>query len=226
MDMTCRALVVALFACGALLGLASPASSDPAVAGSSFYVVQGDPRLCPSPLCGGYWVALANRARIRCSDGALRPRCYVAQAIGDDRRPLGAGLPDGSLVRAEIASRRFGSFGELGALVVADVWAPVGGGAKGDYFRARDLGVRCVRAPCFSIRTTRVNGTSRITVSSLDLLSATASSQPTRGELARAQAALTSTDGLFVLGRIIRTGEAGSILQASRIYLRAAKRRA
>ena len=226
MDMTCRALVAALLASSALLGLADPAASEPAGVGSSFYVVRGDPRLCPSPLCGGYWVALANRARTRCSDGALRPRCYVAEAIGEDRRPLRAALPDASLVRAEIASRRFGSLGELGALVVADVWAPVGGGAKGDYFRARDLGVRCVRAPCFSIRTTRVNGASRMMVSSLDLLSATASSQATRKELARVRAALTSRDGLFVMGRIIRTSEAGSILQASRIYLRAAKRRA
>ena len=32
-----------------------------------------DPRMCPSPRCGGYWVALANRARTRCSDGVLRP---------------------------------------------------------------------------------------------------------------------------------------------------------
>ena len=36
------------------------------------YIVRADPRLCPSPLCGGYWVALANGARTRCADGVAR----------------------------------------------------------------------------------------------------------------------------------------------------------
>jgi len=138
MDMTCRAMVVALFSFGAVLGLAGPASSDPAAVGSSFYVVRGDPRLCPSPLCGGYWVALANRARTRCSDGALRPRCYVAKSVDEARRPLSVNVPEEALVRAEHEAQEFPSFGKLGVLLVAEVWKPVGGPAKGDFYRLRD----------------------------------------------------------------------------------------
>jgi hypothetical protein len=185
-------------------------------------VAHVDPRLCPSPICGGYWVLLANRSRTRCSDGALRPRCYVARALGEDRRPLAAGLPDGALVRADIEQWTFEGFGELGALVVADVRHPVGKAVKGAYYRVRDLGIRCVRAPCFSFRAARVNGSARITFSSLDLLGAT----PTREELARAKAALSAPNGLFVLGRVVDTAKGGRVLRASRIYLRVAMPRA
>ncbi len=49
---------------------------------SAIYVVRADKRLCPSPLCGGYWVAVANSARTRCANGLRYPQCYVARAVG------------------------------------------------------------------------------------------------------------------------------------------------
>src|SRR5436309_12766354 len=107
----------------------------------SIYVVRPDPRACPSPMCGGYWVALANHARTRCNDGLLRPRCYVAIAISSlTREPVTTELPANGLVKAVLGSQQFGGFGELGALYVTDVWKPVGQEATGGFFRMRDTG--------------------------------------------------------------------------------------
>ncbi len=219
MDMTCRAMVVALFSFGAVLGLAGPASSDPAAVGSSFYVVRGDPHLCPSPLCGGYWVALANRARTRCSDGALRPRCYVAKSVDEARRPLSVNVPEEALVRAEHEAQEFPSFGKLGVLLVAEVWKPVGGPAKGDFYRLRDTGVRCIRAPCFSVRAARLNGRARFTFSDLDL-------KPTGTSNDDLALAVLDPQGLLAAGKASTTEDGGRVFRATRIYLRAAKPRA
>ncbi len=133
-----------------------------------------------------------------------------------DRNPLAAGIPDGALARAAIEPRPYDGLGALGVLVVADVRAPVGRGAKGAYYRVRDLGIRCVRAPCFHLRAAWLNRSSRTLVSSLDLASI---ARPSAAELARAEAAL-ATNGLWLLGNVIETSDAGRILQASRFYLR------
>lgn len=204
-----------------VLAWAQPAATSPPSASASYYTVRPDPRLCPSPLCGGYWVALANRARTRCGDGASRPRCYAARALGEDRLPLTASLPEGALVRADIEPWKVEGIGDLGTLIVGAVWAPVGRMAKGSYYRIHDLGIRCVRAPCFSFRAERMNGSARMTLSSVDLQPA----RPTPDELSRAQAALTTPTGLFVLGRIVETVDGGRALRASRIYLRVARPR-
>ncbi len=211
MDMTCRALTAALFVGAALLGLAGPASSRAAVA-PPFYVVRTDPRLCPSPTCGGYWVALANRARTRCDDGALRPRCYVASVLTT------ASVPDEALVRAALETQDFPGFGKLGVLLVAEVWAPVGGPARGDFYRLRDMGARCLRASCFSMRATRLNGSGRFTFSDLDLPPAARNGDPALS--------LFDPQGLLAVGRASRTDEGGRVFRATRVYLRAAKPRA
>lgn len=195
---------------------ASSAVGRPSPVGQTIYVARPDPRACPSPLCGGYWVARANHARTRCHDGLLRPRCYVTDTVDVDGHPLEAGVPDGALVRADIEPRAYEGFGELGELVVAGVRAPVGKGSKGTYYRVRDLGIRCVRAPCFYLRAARLNRSARTIVSDLDLVSV---ARPSAAELAQAEAALSTSNGLWLLGNVIETSDAGRILLASRFYL-------
>jgi hypothetical protein len=135
------------------------------------------------------------------------------------RRQLTTGLPENALVRAVIGSWTFGGLGELGAVFVAEIWKPVGSTPPtGDFFRVRDLGVRCVRAPCFSMRAWQINRPFRITVSDLDLRPA----KPAPEELARAEAALTTPEGLFVSGRVDRTSQSGRLLRATQIFLRIA----
>lgn len=212
---------VGVLVCAVVLLGTGPAVSGPPPVGLSIYTVRPDPRLCPSPRCGGYWVALANRTQTRCSDGVLRPRCYVARVLGEDRHPLESGVPSNALVRADLEPWSFEGFGELGVLVVAAVWESAGQEIAGSVYRVKDLGVRCIRAPCFSLRAARLDTSLRTTLSDLDLRLALL----TADERARAETALTTTNGLFASGRIVQTPDGGRVLRASRVYLRVARPR-
>jgi hypothetical protein len=221
-----RAAIVVLLAAGVLLSgaLPAPGGPPPPAVARTIYVVQPDPRLCPSPLCGGYWVSRANHARTRCHDGLLRPRCYVAIAIGaSSRKPLATGVPANSLVRGIIGTWPFDGFGDLGAVIVTDLWGPVSQAPPtGDFFRLRDIGVRCIRAPCFSLRAWRVNRPFSITASDLDFGEAHA----TPGQLRRAEAALSTPEGVFAAGRISGTATGGRVFRATQLFLRAPQPRA
>ena len=219
---TATSLMVAFVS--ALAGAGPGTAGPPPVVARSIYVVQPDPRLCPSPLCGGYWVSRANHSRTRCHDGLLRPRCYVATAYSaSTRKPLTTSLPAGSLVRAALGSETFPGFGELGAMTVTELWTPLGRTQPGDdFFRVRDLGIRCIRAPCFSMRAWKLNRPSRTTVSNLDLDAA----KLTEKELATVQLALPTLEGLVVAGRILPDADGGRVLSISRVYVRDAMPRA
>ncbi|MBM2823100.1 MAG: hypothetical protein HW413_1846 [Thermoleophilia bacterium] len=208
-----------------LLAGASPGTAlPPPVLARSIYVVQPDPRLCPSPLCGGYWVSRANHARTRCHDGLLRPRCYVAIAVSTlTRKPLVTGLPANALVRAAIGPWTFEGFGELGAVAVAEIWRPVTQDQPtGGFFRLRDIGIRCIRAPCFSFRAWRLNRSYRVTVSDVDLGPARLAPKT----LKQAEAALIAPEGLLASGGITRTTDGGRSFTASQVFLRIAQPRA
>jgi hypothetical protein len=206
----------------AIGALAGSASSQPPV-GTGVYAVRADPRLCPSPLCGGYWVALANGARTRCADGTRKSQCYVARAVDARRRPLEVSIPDQGLVRADLEPWDFEGFGKLGVLAVAAVFTPAGTApVSGGYYRVRDTGLRCVREPCFSYRATQVNGSTRTTTSDVDL----AASGATPAEVMRAEAALHTKSGLIARGRFARTSEDGIVFRALRLYFRAPQPRA
>ena len=111
---------VGLAVCVILLATVAVASAGrQPPSGTAMYVVRVDPRLCPSPMCGGYWVALANAARTRCQDGLRRPRCYVATAVSASGKPS---IAEGALVRGAIDIGR----DDLGELVVTAAFSPAG----------------------------------------------------------------------------------------------------
>ena len=200
----------------ATVAVASAGRQPPS--GTALYVVRVDPRLCPSPTCGGYWVALANAARTRCQDGLRRPRCYVARAASAADEPLGS-IAEGALVRGAIDTGR----DDLGELLATAVYRPVGARPeRGGYYRVRDTGIRCVRAPCFSYGVTQVNGTTRTRTSGVDL----AAAKPAPSELARAQRALRTTNGLYARGTFSTGPGGGRTFHATRLFLRAALPRA
>jgi Domain of unknown function (DUF6748) len=181
--------------------------------GTAIYVARHDPRLCPSPLCGGYWVAIANGARTRCADDLRHVRCYAARAVDAKGRAI-ADIAEGSLVRGAIDA----GDDDLDELVVAAVYVPAGAtSVSGGYYRVTDTGIRCIRAPCFSYRAMQVNGSTRTTVSSLDL----GASGATAAEAGRAQAALRTKNGLYARGRFARAPDGGRVFRALRLYLRA-----
>ena len=213
------ALATAVAALAVLCGSAhAPAAKYSGGTAAGIFVVRPDPRACPSPLCGGYWVSLANHARTRCSDGLLRPRCYVAYVLDskttDELSPV-----SGSLAKGELGFQESPDFGRLGQLTVGAVWAPVSQKpAAGGFFRLRDTGIRCVRAPCFSMRAMRINAKPRVVqVSAVDL-------GPATGR--RVNPALRSTDGLLVAGGFEPTGNGGRLFRVTQAYLRASRPRA
>src|SRR5438093_4560982 len=61
---------------GSVGSAAAGTPGDPS--GSAVYQVRPDPRLCPSPLCGGAFASLVNLAHTPCIDGSEREACYVA----------------------------------------------------------------------------------------------------------------------------------------------------
>lgn len=220
--MVSRASLVATLTVLALVAATGSARSQPPIS-TLLYTVRVDPRLCPSPLCGGYWVMLANHARTRCADGARRTRCYVAKAVDEDRHPLSVSVPDGALVRADIESWEFEGIGELGLLAVAVVYSPAGKApTTGSYQRLVDTGIRCVRAPCFSYRATRLNGAVRTALSGIDLGAARA----TAADVAGAEAALRTKNGLLARGRYVTGSDGGRVFRASRLFVRAPQPRA
>ena len=218
--MVSRLVIVAAVAVALLGSVAASGSGRPTTA-TAVYSVRGDPRLCPSPLCGGYWVALANGVRTRCADGTRNVRCYVARAVDARRRPVS--VPNDGLVRGSLEQTAFGDFGRLGVLVVVAVYAPAGTApVSGGYYVVTDTGVRCIRAPCFSYRVTQANGSTRTLASDVDLQAA----QLTAGELARAAAALPTKNGLLARGRFRSTPDCGRVFRPSRVFLRATQPRA
>jgi len=218
MSMTSRAGLLAIVAVvGLAVAVASSSARQPPT-GTAIYVVRPDMRLCPSPLCGGYWVALANGARTRCLDGLRHPWCYVARAVAANGTPLDS-IAEGSLVRGAIDAGRV----DLGELVAWAVYAPAGGAdAGGGYYRVTDAGIRCIRAPCFSYRATQVNGSTRTRLSGIDLEAAHA----TANEVSRAEAALSTKSGLLARGRFVPSADGGRVLRALRLFLRAPQPRA
>jgi hypothetical protein len=210
--MASRGGIVAVLAALTVVASASARTSAPGVV----YTIQGDPRMCPSPMCGGYWVAVANGARTRCADGHQAPRCYVAKAVDRSGQPVA--VATGGLVRGTLATYQAGELGKLGVVVVLLAYEPAGTATvSGGYYRVVDTGVRCVRAPCFSYRAEGVNASSRVTTSALDL----AASGASPAELARANAAVRTKNGLLARGRFAATANGGRVFRASRLFLRA-----
>jgi Domain of unknown function (DUF6748) len=207
------AIVLAVAAAGA-----SGSNARTPTSGTAMFTAEADMRLCPSPLCGGYWVALANGVKTRCGNGERQARCYVSRAVDRTGMPLASAVPNGSLLRGAIElGESFGSR-RLDQLVVRAAYSPAGEAeVGGGYYRVFDTRIVCIRAPCFSFRAQAVNGSSRITTSGVDLEASLA----TTAEIARARTALHTKDGLYARGRFAPTPDGGRTFRALRLYLRA-----
>ena len=108
-------------------------------------------------------------------------------------------------------------------LVVETLYAPSGTSpVGGGYYRVVDTGIRCVRAPCYSYRAMRVNGSTRTRVSGLDVDDV----RLTTTQRARADAALRTHDGLYARGQFVSGADGGRVFRALRLYLRVPRSRA
>lgn len=225
--MISRSCIAGLLAGLALLLGAGPASSDPPRSVSSYYLARADPRLCPSPFCGGIWVKRVNQEQTTCGDGVARSECYAAMAdlrlmrnTEEARARLGRLISEGrAIARGKLVRGRVDGFPELDVLVVSEVWTASSSQARprGAFHRLRDNGVRCITIPCFSTHAAVLNTRRHTDVSGVDL---TRTGAPIKEQLeARTRGALTRA-GLIASGRVIRAG-AGRTFAATQFYVRA-----
>lgn len=199
--------------------------------GLRYYVFShGDMRDCPSPLCGGMFIREVNRSMTRCSDGMLRPECYVASL---DLSLLGLQGRDASRVYAAFAAKKAlirGSFGPFSAdfsnvsvLVAAEAWEEKGTARPGvisAFFQYN--GILCITEPCPSIDVSILNIPLFGTISRFDL----GSSGAAAAEIEEGYRSLSST-GIIANGRLRQiSGPAGDgfSFEAARFYLKVQNR--
>lgn len=211
-----RIWLVALLLLSASLAPTVVTGQPEVAAVDEIFQVAPDPRLCPSPMCGGAWVSEVNRRLTVCADGQEREVCYVAAVVGRGQPPGVAPM----LARGHVEPWTYEWFGNLGALVTSARWpAATGAPPSGAFYHVRDNGIRCFTHPCFSYDAALLNLGDRTTVSDVDLSKVGATPE----QLVMAQQALAGR-GLLLAGNIEpqpNAGPAGEgrLLVATQFYL-------
>ena len=223
-------VAIVLLVIVATLGGATRAEGDTPSSVSSYYVGRGDPRLCPSPLCGGVWVRLVNKNATSCGGQFAVRECYVAAVnvsrvrVSERLRARLAGLVGSglALARGTIVRGRVPGFPELATLVASEIWpaSSAPGTPTGPFRVLRDNGVRCITAPCFSTHGTLLNSGRHTNVSGIDL----SRLRTTNAERDHARERI-ATGELVAAGRIVREpddGPAGArrVLVATQFYVK------
>src|SRR5262245_26583002 len=158
-------VAISLLAASLVVSSRPVGAAVPTPVADTVYRVRPDPRMCPSPACGGFWLTRVNASSTTCIGSDVRPACYVATV---DLKAFGAGRQErirSALTQSRVLLGgvvvRFASdlFPRLGSLVARSASLAAGSGSTtGTVYRVLDTGIRCIRAPCFSFRATLVNG--------------------------------------------------------------------
>jgi hypothetical protein len=182
---------------------------------STFYTLRRDLRKCASPLCGGYFVRRVNQNLTRCANGRYLSECYVTSIQWNSKSEVEINR---ALVRGSLVTRGNRN-GRYGVLSVAEVWrAASDNRPTGEFFRVRDLGVRCIAAPCPTHHEAKLNSTVARKIAGVDLNSTGANQELVSDALE----AMTSPAGVVVAGTHTSvTGPAGrsQMLKATQFYL-------
>ena len=187
------------------------AEAPQSVQNSTFYTVRADMRRCASPMCGGYFIKRVNQPTTRCANGRNMPECYVANIDWNGATEVDAKR---ALLRGLLVTKGNRN-GKYGTLKVLEAWQSVGNGdAQGEFFRVRDLGVRCIAAPCETHSEAKLNTTISRKIAGVNLPDSQTSEDVYK--------ALTSPEGILVAGSLTDvTGPAGrnKTLNATQVYL-------
>ena len=198
----------------------------PDILSSYFIVTQLDPRLCPSPLCGGYFVKEVNKPKSQCADGTWQQQCHAGQldasGLGWSNDLLASFSQQfgqrHALVRGRLQQRAFGSF-KVDVLVVDEGWQgqalskPVG-----TFYGLKASGIVCITFPCQSIQERELNFPTQRLIADVDLAASGASPD----KVAAGRDALSQSSGILAAGEHKPiTGPAGSGLKlvTSEFYL-------
>ncbi|HKY90639.1 MAG TPA: Kazal-type serine protease inhibitor family protein [Nevskiaceae bacterium] len=220
-----------LLAAGVATSLAADQCPAPEPDGRYFLVTGADPRLCPSPTCGGWFVREVNKPKSRCADGTFAETCHALRVDlsrlgltdrGEAR--LHRQVVEGhALVRGRLERRRDGDVA-ADVLVAQEGWAGQAGKTpRGKFVHLRGTDVVCVTAPCPSIEERLLNLPEQGTrmIDGVDL----AASGAPEERVARGYEELSQRPGILVAGRLESETLPTGISQrriASEFYLRVA----
>ncbi len=202
-------------------------------------VVARDTRRCAFPQCGGVYVAKVNGTQTRCADGSVAARCYVAQidvSALDLPEQQAADLVENALagnvilrtkslsMTSNVAPRAAGaadSAARVAVLRAVEGWqrlAPSENSAiKGTVYRGSDSGIRCIQAPCPSLRAAKINGRKTWNVEGIDF--STVAPAPSQEELDAASADLFTKGGV-----LFASTDTGKSLDATAVFTRVTAR--
>jgi hypothetical protein len=219
-------ILLALFAAAAAAGapVASCPAPDPST-GRYYLVTRPDPRLCPSPTCGGWFVREVNKPKSLCADGTWQSECHASQldvaALGwtdEDRARFDRRFGKRhALARGRLEQRDFGGTpGDV--LVVEEGWMGQAlSRPAGVFFGLVDNGIVCITAPCASIDERRLNSASHRAIAEVDLAASGASAE----QVAAGQEAMARRPGILAVGRneaVEGPGGTGTRLAAREFY--------
>ena len=191
-----------------------------------FIVTRLDPRLCPSPLCGGYFVKQVNKARTQCADGTWQGQCHAAEldtaALGwSDKEIANFSVKFGhrhALVRGKLRHVERGSI-MADVLVVDEGWLgqalskPIG-----TFYAAKASGIVCITFPCPLIRERKLNFRAEQLITEVGLAASGAAEE----QVAAGYKALSELPGILVVGEHqVVAGPVGTGIKlvASEFYL-------
>jgi len=194
---------------------------------SRYYIVTGlDPRLCPSPRCGGFFVKEVNKPKTQCADGTWQRQCHAAEldasALGwsdDELARFNEQFGQRhALVRGKLRKIERGSI-KADVLVVDEGWLgqalskPIG-----TFYGAKASGIVCITYPCPSIHERKLNFRAERLIADVDLAASGAAEE----QIAAGYKALSEPAGILAVGEhhvVAGPAARGIRLVASEFYL-------
>lgn len=183
---------------------ASNASVCPDVSSSYYIVTRLDPRMCPSPLCGGYFVKAVNKPKTQCADGIWRRDCHAEQldasALGWSSDELARFSEQfgqrHALVRGKLRQMERNSL-KADILVVDEGWLGQAlSKPLGTFFGAKATGIAGISFPCPSIQERKLNFRTERLLAELDLAASGAAEEQVKA----GYKALSEPAGILAVG--------------------------
>ncbi len=126
-----------------------------------FFIVRHDPRKCPSPSCGGYFVTKVNDQKSQCANGQFKQECYVSSINYQKIRLNNIQFQQSILLQGEIkiappvaltdGTNNTLSSEQLGVFIAKAAYRPISTkNPVGVFIGLQDNGQRCATEPCFS----------------------------------------------------------------------------
>ena len=208
-------------------------SGDTAVDGAyTYFGITADLRRCPSPLCGGWFLARVNQSTTVCHDGTRAATCYApvldwseanlsaaqqSKLLDASNREAGSGDAY-AIVRGRFARTNNTPQPRTGRFVISEAWvAETDAVPDGVFVRVLDNGLRCFAAPCPSVTEKTLNMGRSVDIANVDFTPAGLTERQLEGCLAT----MSTPGGILVAGyryAVIENGVTAMGRTATAVY--------